>query len=158
MPSSSAFNSNSATTGQSKIKRQKVVNTDNLLMQASKTMAEMSQIAKERSSQVSGSNEDSFDTFGKFIATELRSMNAECNNAYVVRQAKRKIQQILMDTWDTVESGSILSSSGTSIKSFANSPTIIIQGASGFSDDVLASAIQFSNINDLSVTDNETGD
>ena len=154
-PSSSAFQSCSTTTGQSKSKRQKVVNPDNLLLQATTTMAEMSQLAKERS-QVSGVNEDSFDTFGKFVAAELRSINTESNNAYLVRQAKRKIQQILMDTWDTVESGSILSSTASSIHSFATSPTIIVQNASGLSNDVIANAIQLSNLNDNMVSADET--
>lgn len=112
----------------------------------------MSQLAKEKS-QVSGVNEDSFDTFGKF---ELQSINTESNNAYLVRQAKRKIQQILMDTWDTVESGSILSSTASSIHSFTTSPTILVQNASGLSNDVIANAIQLCNLNDNMVSGDET--
>ncbi|XP_022187149.2 uncharacterized protein LOC111045976 [Nilaparvata lugens] len=78
------------------LKKSKSVNDDNELLDTSEISQEMSQ------EPMYSRTEDSFDTFGKFIADELRAMNNECKNVSILNKAKRKIQQTLMETWDHV--------------------------------------------------------
>ena len=60
-------------------------------------MAQMSKLAKWKSEK-----EDSIETFGKFVASQLHDILIASND-YVCRRAKRKIQQVLMDAWDAVD-------------------------------------------------------
>lgn len=99
---------------------------DSLLLQATKTMTEMSKLAKDK--HPTQGHEDELDTFGKFIVNELRGMqNASTNSSIVIRQAKRKIQQILMDTWDIIDSQSTLPSGPPSNTSHASQWSVAIE-------------------------------
>lgn len=72
---------------------------DALIVKASNAMTELSQIVKNKPSV---KELDSFDSFGQFIVTELRGIR-DASNDCIVRQAKRKIQNVLMETWDLID-------------------------------------------------------
>lgn len=46
--------------------------------------------------------DDNFDTFGKFIASELRSIHSSSSNQ-VLHRLKKKILNVLFDTWDIID-------------------------------------------------------
>lgn len=83
-------------------------------------MREMTKIVKEQP-QHNETNNDALDTFGKFVATELRGIHVASND-FVVRQAKRKIQQVLMATWDTIDQPTIAPSPASSHDSWRPQP------------------------------------
>lgn len=67
-------------------------------------MAEMTEIVKNYQVKKANNNQpaDPMDTFAKFVADELKSIRDASSDA-VMRQAKRKIQQVIMQTWDIVD-------------------------------------------------------
>lgn len=58
----------------------------------------------EKCSNSDKETDDAFDTFGKYIATEMRSMDRKCGDYSLVNRTKRSIIQVIFDSWDTVES------------------------------------------------------
>ena len=83
----------------SKNKKRKLNNIDSLLNEATKTMTEMSNLARSKP-KTSG---DAIETFAAFVANELRDIRA-AGNDYLFRQTKRKIQQVLFDAMDVIDS------------------------------------------------------
>lgn len=72
---------------------------DALIVKASNAMTELTNIVKDKPAV---KELDALDSFGQFIVTELRGIK-DASNDYIVRQAKRKIQRVLMETWDQID-------------------------------------------------------
>lgn len=70
---------------------------DTLLHQATRTMHEMSEMARKKEKQ------DCFDTFGTFVACELRSMSLIRNERFAL-MVKMKMQKFLLEAWEEIES------------------------------------------------------
>lgn len=85
-------------------KKIKTDNVDALLFQASSTMKEMSMLATEK--RQIAEKEDEFDAFGKFVVSELWAIRQNSSD-YTARMAKRKIQHVLMEMWDTIDGQSL---------------------------------------------------
>lgn len=84
----------------------------------------MSQIAKEKVVTKSPTDKhDELDAFENFIGSELRRFKITTNNFYFVRQTKRKLQQVLLNAWDTVDSPTTLPGSFHSADNNANFAT-----------------------------------
>lgn len=80
-----------------KSKKKKSSDTyDALIVKASNAMTELSKIVKDKPAV------KELDSFGQFIVTELRAIS-DASDDYIVRQAKRKIQNVLMETWDLID-------------------------------------------------------
>jgi hypothetical protein len=65
----------------------------------------MSKLAKQKSTE----KKDSIDIFGKVVASELHDI-PNASNDCAFRKGKRKIQPVLRDAWDTIDSTSSKSS------------------------------------------------
>ena len=70
-----------------------------LLLEATQTVREMSSLVMKND------NQDPFDIFGKFVASELREISGAGNQSVLIL-AKRKIQQAIMDAWEFVDAAS----------------------------------------------------
>lgn len=79
-------------------KRRMTNNSDDILLhQATRTMHEMSEMARKKEKQ------DCFDTFGTFVACELRSMSLIRNERFAL-MVKMKMQRFLLKAWEEIES------------------------------------------------------
>ncbi|XP_014278324.1 uncharacterized protein [Halyomorpha halys] len=86
-------------------KKRKLLINESLHSQAKETTVETSKIDKNREVKkinYSVEHNDAIETFAKFVADELRSIR-DASNDGVTRQVKRKIQQVILQTWDLVD-------------------------------------------------------
>lgn len=126
-----------------KHKKRKTHSYDDLLGQATTTMNEMARIAKEtpvHNPASSPASNDDLDVFGKFVVTELRGIQSASNNC-MVRQLKRKIQQIIMDAWDTIDQPTMPPSPASSHVSWITPPQPIQPSAQPVLGNVISEAL-----------------